>query len=291
MRYSKVAVRQIPDSAAEATGLNKERRSKMPGTQDFLQAGMAPNGRFITGIDEDGYDLVLLQDKELRAELSKYRKELRADLEAATAKDLSATSEFWETFGVRIHSDQDLILNSTNPLDVIRYHLLIANGYAAPNKELASYPEYRGAKYYCFVEEKEEAQDVSTQKKRDHARAELLKLSENEDFALLVAQVLIGERIKKGMKPDTVYKHLSDFINAADGANVTKFIKTVKTPIEDIQLKRMVDVAIRKKIIKFTDNYYQRGQVTLGKTVADVYTNLKKPEFAAELLSIQEELE
>lgn len=291
MRYSKVAIRQIPDSAAEATGLSKEKRSKMPGTSDFLQAAMAPNGRFITGIDEEGYDLVLVEDKELVQKLKEERKSLREALEKSISEDLSGTSKFWETFGVRIHSDQELLLNQINPIDVIKYHLLISNGYAAPSKEFAGHPEYRGSKYYCFVEEKEEEQDISTQKKRDQARSELYKLSENDELMLLIAQVLIGERIKKGMKSNTIYKHLSDYVNSVDGDNITKFLKIIKTPIEDLVFRRTIDVAVKKKIINFKEGYYQRGQVTLGRSINDVYLNLKKPEFATEFISIQEELE
>lgn len=291
MKYDKVTIRQIPDEVASLTGLDKHNRSKMPGTMDFLQAGVSPDGRYITGFDEYGYDLALLKDKELAKEVSAERKELRESLEKALSKDLSGTSKFWETFGVQVFSDQELTLNKVNPLDVVRYHVLIANGYAAPSKDKASFPEFLQAKYYCFVEERAESEDVSTQKKRDQARSELYKLSDNYDLSLLIGQHLIGDKFKKGMKPDTIYTMLSDFINSKESDNINKFLKATKATVEDLQYKVTIDRAIKRKIIGFREGYYQRGQVTLGKTINDVYASLKKPEFATEFLSIKDEVE
>lgn len=290
MKYEKVAVRQIADEVSTLTGLNKYNRSKMPGTTDFLQAGIDPAGRYVTGLDENAYDVSLLKDTELRDRLKKERRELREHLESLTKKDLSATSSFWETFGVQINSDQELILDSKNPMDVIKYHVLTANGYAAPTQQLAGNPEFLQAKYYCFVEERAEAEDISTQKKRDQARSELYKLSDNYDHSLLIGQYLIGERFKKGMKPNTIYKMLSNFIDK-DYESLVRFIKAMSLSAEDLQFKVTIDRAVKKKMITFSDGYYQRGNITLGKSLNDVYSFLKRPENAGEFLSIKEELE
>src|SRR5690606_14085273 len=109
-------------------------------------------GRFITGFDEESWELNMINDLEERARIAKERKELRESLEKALGNDLSGTSTFCETFGVKISSDQELTLNRSNPLDVVKYHMLIANGYVAPNKALAAHPDYLQAKYYCHVD-------------------------------------------------------------------------------------------------------------------------------------------
>lgn len=290
MNYEKVVVKQIPDELAMLTGLHKYNRSKMPKTGDFFHAAVL-NGRAITGIDEDALDIMRLPDSE-RVVKQEEVKNLRTYLEKYTQKDLSATSSFWEVFGVAISSDSDLTLNKDNPLDVIRYHMLVSNGYVAPSKEAASLPEFRNAKYYCHVESVVNDEEVSTQMIRDKARSELLKLSDNTDKMVLIGQYLEGDKYKPNMKPMTLYKMMSEYINSTqEPGNLQKFLKAIKTPVEDLNFRIIVDRAMKKKVIKYRDGYYQRGQVTLGKTPLDVYENLKKPEFATELFSLREELE
>lgn len=291
MNYDTIRIKQIPDDTSVLTGLDKYNRSKMPGTTDFLQAGEIA-GRKVTGIDENAYEIEIMTDEEEKDKIYKETKALRENLEKLTNKDLSGTSAFWDTFGVRIDSDSELTLNMAVPLDKVRYFMLVANGYVAPNRAAASLPKYRGAKYYCHVDETVVSEEVSTQKIRDKARGELLKLSEDKDKLVLIGQYLEGDRYKLGMKPDTLYKMLSDYINKpTEPDNLKRFLKAVNVGVEELQYKVLVDRAIKKKIIRLRDGYYQRGQVTLGKSPFDVYENLKKPDFATEYLSIKQELE
>ncbi|GEM_PF-2115624 len=291
MIYDKVTIKQIPDDVASLTGLNKYNRSKMPSTGDFLQPAIE-GGRAVTGIDEDSFQIQRIKDDFEREKVAKETKALRESLEKLTGKDLSATSPFWETFGVRLSSDSDLVLNRANPIDVIRYHVLVSNHYAIPDKNKAGLPEYRATKYYCFVEDKVNDEEVSTQMSRDKARSELLKLSEDENRMVIVGQYLEGDKYKAGMKQMTLYKMLSDYISSVlEPDNIKRFVKAVGLSNEELQFKIIVDRAIKKKIIRLNKGYYQRGQVTLGTNPLEVYENLKKPEFATEFLSLKEELE
>jgi len=221
-------------------------------------------------------------------------KNLRESLQKSTGvPDLSATSAFWDSFGIRLSADADLVLNMAVPMDVIKYYAMVANNYAAPDKNSASLPKYRFAKYYCYVEERVNSEEVSTQKVRDKARSELLKLSENKDLMVLVGKYLEGDKYKVGMKSDTLYKMLSDYIqNVKEPENLKRFLKATTVDIEELQYKIVIDRAIKKRVIKYhRDGYYQRGNVTLGKNPFEVYENLKKPEFATEFLSIKDEVD
>lgn len=292
MNYEKVVIKQIPDDSSSLFGLQKYKRSKMPSTMESLPATLGPDNRYITGIDEEAYELRLIVDKTEKEQKKKEIKELREYLQTTTGNtDLSATSPFWDTFRIQISSDNDLILNRSNPMDVIRYHVLVANGYAAPDEKTAATPKYVHCKFVCFVEERQETEDISTFRKRDIARGELVKLSEDNDHLLLVLQYLVGDKVKKGMKEDTLYRIGSEYINDKDSENMKRFMKAASADVEELQFKIAVDRAIKKRIIRFKEGYYQRGQVTFGKSLVDVYSNLKKPEFATEFLSIQEELE
>ena len=291
MKYDKVVVKQIPDDYATYTGLNKYGKSKMPQTYDRLQACEGPDGRTITGLDEDAWAIAMIQDDEKREKVKNEKKNLRLALEKATGKKLDAQSDFWDTFFVTIGADSDLTLNRSNPLDIVKYHVLVSNGYAAPDLESAGLPEFRNAKYYCYVDERVNREEVSTQKLRDRARAKLLQISETHDLTVLIGQALEGDKYKMGMDDNTLYKMLSDYINnVKEPDNVKRFIRAVDTSVEDLQFKVTVDRAVKKKVIRYRDGYYQRGQVTLGRSITEIYDNLKLPEFATEFLSIKEEV-
>ena len=160
----------------------------------------------------------------------------------------------------------------------MRYHLLLANGYVAPDRASASLPQYRSAKYYLHVQDRANSEEVSTQKLRDKAAAELLKLSDNDDLMVLVGQYLEGDKYKQGMKNATLYKMLSSYIkDVAEPDNVKRFLRATSLSPEQLQFKIVTDRAIKKRKIKLIDGYYQVGQVTLGKSISEVYEALRSP--------------
>lgn len=294
MYQDKVIIKQIPDEYAVGTGLAKYNRSRMPRCVDRLSPAQNIDGRFITGLDENALNINTIQNQEERDEKIKEIKSLRESLESQIGFDLSGTSDFWKTFSVDIDSDRDTILNRSNPMDVIRYHVLVSNGYAAPSKDEAGNPKYFNAKYFVFTAAVEDKEKVSVRKLKDKARSELLKLENKPETMLLIGQFLEGPRYNKAHEADTLYTMLSDYIedtrsDAKD--NVNNFLKVVGKDVAELQFKITIDKAIRAKVIKFKDKYYQRGQVTLGRTVNEVYSNLQSPEFAGEFASIQNEIE
>src|SRR5690606_9549962 len=105
-----------------------------------------------------------------------------------------------------------------------------------------------------------------------------------------IGQYLEGDKYKLKMSDDAIYKMLSTYINR-DFDNLERFMKAAKMDVEDLQYKITVDRALKGHIIKVSDGYYQRGNVTLGKNLQEVYDTLKKPQFATEFLSIKEEVE
>lgn len=292
MKYEKVTIKQIPDDGnGTAYGLSKYNRSRFPGCLDRYEPSLLPDGRYVTGLDEDGYDVFMIKDDSLREEKITDIKNTKASLEKLLRKDLSATSDFWETFYVGISTDQDLILSRFNPADILKYHVLVANGFAAPSQEYIGHPLYKDARYYCHVEEVEAQEKVSNQKLRDKARAELSKISDNKDKMLLVGKYLDSGKFKNNMLPDTLYGILSDYLdNRKEPENVDKFLKATKLPVEDLQFKISVESAIKKKIIKYKEGQYTRGGVNFGRTPLEVIQNLKLPEYAQEFISIYEEL-
>jgi hypothetical protein len=73
-------------------------------------------------------------------------------------------------------------------------------------------------------------------------------------------------------------------------------LDAVKQPIEKLQIKNIVDRAIKQRLITRSNagkkaQVYQYGNVTLGTTLEEVYRNLALPDFASELISIEKSLE
>lgn len=291
MLQESIIIKQIPDDYAESTGLSKYNRSKMPKCIDRLAPAENRDGRFITGFDEDSLDINLISDLAERDIKKKEIENLRLSLEKSTGLKLDGTSPYWEGYYVEIKSDKDLILNKANPHDLIKYYVLISNHYAAPSRDETGNPKYKNAKYFVFSESVSNHEKLTARKSRDKAISELSKIMDKKDSLLLLGQYLEGPKYNKSHDADTLYSMLSDFIELNKDYAIDRFLKAIKKSKEEMQYKIIIDLAIRTKIIKYKDKYYQRGQVTLGKSVEEVYANLSTPEFAPEFLSIKEELE
>lgn len=286
-----IKIKQIPDTYAISTGLDKYNRSRMPYCKDIFQAAQGFDGRYVTGLDEDAYEINRLQDDEEKEAQKKEILDLRTRLEKRLGKDLSATSDFWETFFIEISTDQDLLLSMDNPLHVIMFKVLVANGLAAPNLNETGSPKYTNAKYYCFTEARFEKEKVSTQKLRDKARSALSGMEDDKERMTLLGLYLIGGKFKKGMSTDALYNMLSEFIDEKKAPeNVTAFIAATKKNVEDLQYKVTIDKAIKSKVIKFKEGQYYRGGVNLGKSLPEVMETLKSPEYANEFIQIHEEV-
>lgn len=292
MYQEQVIIKQLADEYGDSTGLHKYNRSRMPKCIDRLVAAPNRDGRFITGLDEQSLEIHKIKDSDVRIEKEKEIKALRESLERQTGADLTGTSDFWKSFSVDISSDSDLILNNSNPLDVIRYHLLISNGYVAPSKEDAGHPRYAAAKYYAFTAEVADKEEVSIRKIKDKARAMLTQIENKPETMSLIGQFLEGKQYARTNDPDILYTMLGNYIDSdKSGETAKKFLNVANKDIEELQFKLVIDKAILSKIIKIRDKYYQRGQVTFGKTIDEVYNTLQSPEYAAEFASIKDELE
>ena len=293
IQFDTIVIKQIPDEFAALTGLDKHNRSKMPGTIEMLQPGIGPDGRFVTGFDEDCMAVQQIRDDKKREEKREEVRKFRESLQRATGiSDLSGTSSYWETYKVIIRADEDLILNGANASDIVKYCILVANRFAAPDQDSAAAPEYLQTKYYCYRKERIDEETVSAQKAKDKARAKLLEISDDKERLVLIGNYLEGNKYKVTMSPSTLYRMLSDYIeDPKETENRRRFLKATEAKVEDLQFKVTVDLAIKKKVIRHEKGYYTLGGKILGKNAADVLSNLKLPEFADAFLQIRDEIE
>lgn len=292
MIFPTVKVKQAVDDYAVASGLAAYKRSRMPRCFDILHAAPGFDGRFLTGLDEGSSLLNRIEDSKKREAKRQEIKELRESLESATGEDLTGKSSFWETFAVEMSTDKDLTLNRENPLDVVKYHMLIASQYVAPNFDDLGEPMFRNCKYYMFTEEVDTKVKAVDRKKFDKAKAALYNMSEDLDRMTTIGEFLEGQKYdKKGMNIEMSYNMLSDYIeDKKNPDNIERFIKAVAKKPDEIQIKIVVDRALRGRIITQLNGVYSYGTSNLGKTATDIVNNLKKPEFAADYLAIKDEV-
>lgn len=288
-----VEIKQNSDSSAKAIGLDKYNRSKFPGTFDSFTVGKGSDGRWLTGIDEESLTINSILDSEEREKRKAEVRKIREDLERLTNVDLSATNDaYWSKYIITI-TGAKFKLNLANPQDKIKYYVLIANRYAAPEIAVTNNPEYMHTKYYVSRKDEETSVRVVTRKQKDEAKAKLLELSKDEDKFLLIAKFLLGtRRVKKGMNPNTIYELVSEFIeDPNEKTNISQFLNATKKTVEELQYKLTVDEALRVGIIKIRDGYYQRGGVTYGKSSEEAIDYLSSVENSGEFASLKNEVE
>jgi hypothetical protein len=255
-----------------------------------LQPGKTADGRWVTGMDEDAISVKSITDPELREKRKEEIKEVREELERLTGQNLSATSDYWNTYYIRIVDK--LALNFDNPNDRVKYYILLANNYAAPELEAKSNPEFLNSKFYMHRAENEEGQKAVKSRERDKAVADLYAMYDNKPKLVLIGKYILGSKVKDSMSQDGIYNLLRSGIeNDKEGTIVRKFNEATSKTIEELQFKLILDEAIARHVIRIREGYYQRGNATYGKTIKDVLKFLSSPENANEFASIKEEVE
>lgn len=286
-----IEVKQTPDQSAQSIGLDKYQRSKFPTVFEIMQPGKTAAGRWITGLDEDAVSVNTIADPILRQQRKEEILETREELQRLTGLDLSATSKYWETYLIKIVDK--LGLNFDLPQDRIKYYVLLANDYAAPELDARNNPDLINTKFYVHRTETEESSKAIKSKERDKAIHDLYAMKDNKNKLVLIGKfVYNGNKVKESMSPDAIYNILRDGLtNDKEGTIIRKFNEATSKTIEELQYKLVIDEAIIKHVIRVRENYYQRGNATYGKTMKDVIKFLSSPENANEFASIKEELE
>ena len=285
-----IEVKQSPDLGAQMLGLDKYDKSKFPGTFEIMQCGRGADNRWVTGLDENALSIKRIQDPELRAKMSEEKKVLREELERLTGHDLSANSDYWLNFYIKVVDK--LALNFDIPMDRVRYYVLLANNFSAPELEAKIDPEYINTKFYMHRSDSEDSQKVVKSRERDKAVSDLFNMYDHPSKLKLIGRFILGTKVKESMSTDSVYNLLRDALaNDKEGTIVRKFAEATSKTIEELSYKLVVDEAIQRHVIRIREGYYQRGNATYGKTMKDVLKFLSSPENANEFQSIKEEVE
>ena len=267
-------IRQKLDKNSKSIGLDAYGRSRMP----FTSVSYVP-----------------FYDERRMTYRTGLTKEEEVKYSALLKEDLSSQSKYWNNFRVQFSADTPVYkFDMDAPLDYLKFKMLVANGLVCPDIDEAGAPEYAGAQYIAYTEDAVSKKDTDRNIRIDTAVSELLKIKDNKDKMLLYGRYLEGFKYSPSMNVSSLYNLLREYINASKD-NAERFLQTIKMDVEDIQVKIVVDNAVKAGYIKKSavgkgKHVYQYGSATLGSTLKEVYANLEKPEFSPDLMSIREKI-
>ncbi len=284
-----IRFKENANPAKHNLGLEKEGRSKFPGCVDIIQPARGIDMRWKTGMDEDAMSVNAITDVTLREETKAKLKKEREELQQMTGLDLSAMSKFWESFFIEINPNQPL--NLLNPMDRIKYNVVLVSDAVAPNLRKAYEAEYTGAKYYISKENEDVTEKLSKKKRYNLAVSKLEELIKVPDQAILIGKYL-DLSVSNTTPQDNIYDAFQTYLDSDDKTDsIDKFMSALNRTPEELSIKLIYQDAIKFNVIRMRDNLYQRGNITMGKTPNQVVDFLSDFKNSSELLSIQEEIE
>lgn len=270
-------------------GLGAQGRSKMPNCVDIIQPGKGLDGRWKTNLDEFASHINQIADQKEREKKIKEMKAEREELERLLNVDLSGTSTFWETFFVEINPR--VPLNLDNPLDRVKYNVILAHDAVAPSLKLSTNIKYKDAKYYISREFEEVGDKVAKKKLYGEAISKLMDLIKSPDKAVTVGKFL-DLPVQNNMPQDNLFDTFQTYIDDdAKLGSIDKFLMALSKTPEQLGIKLLYADAIKFRVIRYNEGLYQRGNITMGRTPEEVVAWLSNVVNSGEMMSIQEEVE
>ena len=240
---------------------------------DFLRKYQ--NNEWITG-----YNVV---DKNNPTETEKLLLEEKAELEKYLMKSLDETNpdnEFLLGFTIqKYNSDGTLpVYDDSVPKDLFTIRAALAGGSIAPNLESVGKGLYSKTMFYF------ESKEIETSKKKvmnqlKNKAGYLLEKNSSVREWLLCMEFKLGINVKPTYENDTLYNAISDKKDSlTTEKSYNEFIKTLSTPIKDIDNLFVCKQGIAEKVIKYdkTSGEYLFESLSVGKTIDDVILFFEK---------------
>lgn len=265
---------------------------KYVNSNEYMCPKSGPDGKLITGIDENAYDIVKLPEPERTAQIKKVKKE-REELERLLGVSLTPESEFWTKFYVVIGDEQNFDI--TNAKHRLLIHFLTANKYVAPSLEEAeTNDDYSKSVFYLYRKEEETSKLAQKKKTRNRATARLDDLEADPSRLKTVAGYIFGYDPKSDLSAEEAYLKLEEYLNEAPekekDERVATFLATVAKTQEELMVKIILDKAINKHIIKQRNGIYKRGDLVYGNSYEECIEFLADPGNSADLDSLVKEV-
>jgi len=296
---TKLEIREVADASAVMVGLDQYNRSKIPGTIEVIYTGRGRDGRFLTGIDEESYELAMMEanaktqpEMNKVAEMKAKTKTLRERLQVMMGvKDLSATSSHWETFKVPLHKIRHLDLSQAH--NVVIANMLRAHNVVMPDLSDAGNPKYFRTKFYYHSELMENERKTANTQPLDKARASLYNMFEAKDLKLpMIAQILFPQADNlEHLGYTTIYQQVKFHLESAKTMdNAREFNSYALMDMKELTIRLLFRKASNRGLIKTVKNEYNFNGKKLGRNIETAVKILGSPEGEATILDMQEAL-
>lgn len=286
----KVVIKAVPNPE------NPQLALKYVGAKDYITPGTGPDGKIITGLDENALDIIRMEDAGEKKKLQASIKKEREELERLLGRELDVTSDFWDEFFFIV--EDGVTLDPTNPMHRVVEKFLIANKKVAPNEEAIedSEGEYSNCLFFFYREEEEVDKTAKNSLKKDRAVAKLVNANENSPERLVkIYSYLFGYDAKNEVSPTQAYVKIKEMLDVTDKNTLTQNIEKVLAVLnlkpEELNTKLVLDKAIKKRIVTTKGNIYRRGDIILGNDYDEALDYLMSPENSAELVSLKKEVD
>lgn len=286
----KVVIKAVPNPE------NPQLALKYVGAKDYITPGTGPDGKIITGLDENALDIIRMEDAGEKKKLQASIKKEREELERLLGRELDVTSDFWDEFFFIV--EDGVTLDPTNPMHRVVEKFLIANKKVAPNEEAIedSEGEYSNCLFFFYREEEEVDKTAKNSLKKDRAVAKLVNVNENSPERLVkIYSYLFGYDAKNEVSPTQAYVKIKEMLDVTDKNTLTQNIEKVLAVLnlkpEELNTKLVLDKAIKKRIVTTKGNIYRRGDIILGNDYDEALDYLMSPENSAELVSLKKEVD
>jgi hypothetical protein len=269
---------------------NPQLPAKYVGAKEYATPKIGRDGKIITGVDENAYDIITITEKSEREKKQKEIEKIRLNLERLLNVELSTGSGYWEKFFITL--EEDRILDPLNALDQLHERFLLANRYVAPTfEDLEQNPDYLGCLFFIYREEDETVKKANVEKKKDKAIAALYNLEENHPAKLKIIAGYIFGTNAEDLSVDQAYVKLKEFLETPDAKsqkdNIAQFMDSVNKTPEEMQIKKVLDKAIKRKIVTSKGNVYRRDEEIYGNNYEEALDFLNSPENSGELADLQ----
>lgn len=229
-----------------------KKRGSVDDPRHFLYGGMAESSKRV-------FTVPLLRTGGYVNVLTNSEKEYLENILGLEKNALSVhkkENNYWddsnkEGFGTVEVSKKDTFLNLADPLDYIKYKVLLANkDVIAPS--LQAYQDMPRATYDFVLISENSASEEAKSKVSAKAKAyrEFGKVEDNTDILRLVIELIEGRPVSKNTNINMLQAKIGDIIDS----NAKLFIKTVTDPL--LNTKVLIKNAVESGVIACRGNYY-----------------------------------
>jgi hypothetical protein len=261
---------------------------------EYMCPKTGPDGKIITGIDENAYDIVALPAVQRAEKMAKVKAE-REELERVLGVSLVPEAAYWDKFFVAL--GEEIKYDPLNAKHRLLIHFLTANRYVAPSLEdIENTDGYENTMFYLFKKEEETSKTVKKTKILNKATAKLEEIESSPTKMKIVAGYIFGYDPKSAeLDADTAYLKLSEYLSEAPEKEKYEraelFVDVCSKDQEELMTKIILDKAINKHVVHVRGGVYKRNDFIYGNSYDEALEFLADPANSGELISLGKEVQ